>query len=1103
VEKRAVSSQRLCGLKQHSKPPPHPSPLKGEGKGGGTNHESGIALIIVVSVLAIAGVMAVSFAFSQRLELKAAANYQLSVKAGYIAEAGIRHAVQLLKEDKGVNAYDAYSELWAANFQGEDVDNNGDGAADSRWFDFTEEVETIGRYAVLVVDEAGKVNLNAAGFYNTSPLKITEGWSPFEVSLEKLLDVLTVSNAKELMESILDYRYGGENGLKGGMDSRDNDLDGLTDEKGYPGKDDDSFDDNGNARALAYDGTDNNADGVRDEPNDGINEPMEYNPWEPYADDRVFLTAEQIKGVEGVTEDVFQKIRNFAGTHSADKELNSYSRNRICLNLATVDQLYKMFRDRGVGQPALKAVRLKDWLDADSERSSIVRFVKDLPVSDLGSIGEWKWEGARYVNKVPGSESGRWRWIGIPEGKYYVTLLADKPNDVVGDVTIAGEVVQEMKHGDAFVTASSNTVAVGSDGSLTVTIQNNRQGGGSECRFQKIELESQEGIPAGFQAVPVYGVEGIRINELMVRPLVELNVNQGHDPGGDWNFEENGYINRKPAGGTIGEGVWEWDGVPNGTYHLNLYGKEDGNPVGDVEIKGKKNSHFKSGGRFSDTITISGGYLRIEIQNNEESENCTFSKVRLSQQPDDEYIELINISQDPISVAGWTVEGPGPEGWPATIPIETEPIPSGGYLVLAVDLNDSQTGVSGNGIAFHKSKNWAEVENAAQLQFKNSVSETGDLLKDGFQIGSETIRLKNTDGQVVDEAEYTSYPEANKSLERANPTDDADSNSNGVCDGFYTTTDPSGGTPGKENKNAGLIKEYNEFNDPVYYDINKEIWIRNRPLPNLGVLSELPMPGWTHWDLKDLGFFVDDITPHAQRLEAEAHQQEVSEWAEVQQSDPSSNIFRSQRLEEVGEWKWDKKDLLKNGYYTLRIFGKPGQGVQCSIQLKDETWTEFTPALTPASDGSVVYGVIGIGTGEETAAKKRILSLMLKNASASGAATFDYITLEPFPAIYGKINLNTAPSEVLQALPGVDQTLAEKIIAARPFGDDQGLKRGVGDLVTKGVLATGDSGSFEQFGKIANLVTVRSDVYEVIATGQWVRHGVVLAEKKIRMVVER
>ena len=92
---------------------------------------------------------------------------------------------------------------------------------------------------------------------------------------------------------------------------------------------------------------------------------------------------------------------------------------------------------------------------------------------------------------------------------------------------------------------------------------------------------------------------------------------------------------------------------------------------------------------------------------------------------------------------------------------------------------------------------------------------------------------------------------------------------------------------------------------------------------------------------------------------------------------------------------------------------------------------------------------------------------------------------------------------MLQSLPGVDQVLAERIIAARPFGDHQGLKRGIGDLVAKGILTTEDSGSFEQFGKIANLVTVRSDVYEVIVTGQWMRQGVVLAEKKIRMVVER
>ena len=51
--------------------------------------EKGIALIIVISILAIVSIMAISFTFTMRLEAKSAANYQISTQAGYLAEAGL------------------------------------------------------------------------------------------------------------------------------------------------------------------------------------------------------------------------------------------------------------------------------------------------------------------------------------------------------------------------------------------------------------------------------------------------------------------------------------------------------------------------------------------------------------------------------------------------------------------------------------------------------------------------------------------------------------------------------------------------------------------------------------------------------------------------------------------------------------------------------------------------------------------------------------------------------------------------------------------------------------------------------------------------------
>ncbi|MCX5693246.1 MAG: hypothetical protein NTX47_06160 [Candidatus Omnitrophica bacterium] len=114
--------------------------------------EKGIALILVISVLAIAGIMAVSFAFTMRLDLKAAANYLESTRASYLSQAGITYAQQILKEDD--RNIDSFEDKWRTIFAGGDVDNDGDGQADSKWLNvYSEEGEIVGRYAVLVKDE--------------------------------------------------------------------------------------------------------------------------------------------------------------------------------------------------------------------------------------------------------------------------------------------------------------------------------------------------------------------------------------------------------------------------------------------------------------------------------------------------------------------------------------------------------------------------------------------------------------------------------------------------------------------------------------------------------------------------------------------------------------------------------------------------------------------------------------------------------------------------------------------------------------------------------------------------------------------------------------
>ena len=149
--------------------------------------DKGIALVLVISVLAIVGIMAVSFAFTMRLELKAAANYLESTRASYLSQAGITYAQQILKEDN--RDIDSFEDKWAAIFTGGDIDNDGDGQADSKWLNVQdEEGEDIGRYAVLVRDETSFLDINMAYKHNLSPLKITEGWTPYELDLKKFIN---------------------------------------------------------------------------------------------------------------------------------------------------------------------------------------------------------------------------------------------------------------------------------------------------------------------------------------------------------------------------------------------------------------------------------------------------------------------------------------------------------------------------------------------------------------------------------------------------------------------------------------------------------------------------------------------------------------------------------------------------------------------------------------------------------------------------------------------------------------------------------------------------------------------------------------------------
>lgn len=108
----------------------------------------------------------------------------------------------------------------------------------------------------------------------------------------------------------------------------------------------------------------------------------------------------------------------------------------------------------------------------------------------------------------------------------------------------------------------------------------------------------------------------------------------------------------------------------------------------------------------------------------------------------------------------------------------------------------------------------------------------------------------------------------------------------------------------------------------------------------------------------------------------------------------------------------------------------------------------------------------------------------------------DSLTLKDEETLPGRININTAPRQVLVTLPGVSRSLADGIVQYRLGGQ---VFQSIGDLL-------GVSGvTKEVFGKLEDNITVRSSVFRILSRGQAVeeRTGRVLAVATIECVVDR
>lgn len=96
-------------------------------------------------------------------------------------------------------------------------------------------------------------------------------------------------------------------------------------------------------------------------------------------------------------------------------------------------------------------------------------------------------------------------------------------------------------------------------------------------------------------------------------------------------------------------------------------------------------------------------------------------------------------------------------------------------------------------------------------------------------------------------------------------------------------------------------------------------------------------------------------------------------------------------------------------------------------------------------------------------------------ARAKVARIYDRLTATTDKTRKGLVNINTAPAEVLQTLPGLDETTARAIVERRTA---EGPYEDVGQLLA-------DEGmSVEVFRRVADLLTTRSRTFRVVSTGR-------------------
>lgn len=728
----------------------------------------------------------------------------------------------------------------------------------------------------------------------------------------------------------------------------------------------------------------------------------------------------------------FAKAKDFLTVYSRDFEVDLNRNRRVYLNTSQPQLILEKFLAGGIKDPYQKAANLKDAGDLDLAQTLFDKFSQTFLPSGMLASGGWHKEGNYYQADGQDQSPGEFSWtnLALKDGDYFCFLYGTGSADIV-----SGEPFLYSGEGLA-----EKVSVEGGNLTLSITPAKDRV-----SRFSHIELFSLD-PDAGLARKVVAGSEALVINELMVKPSMAI-----------------------PATGPAYLGPteikrWTLSDLPTGTYYLMVEAIDKGGLVGDVYIGGEMANDLRDQDYFPGTVNISGT-LMIEIHNNS-LEQASFKGIKVLHEPDAEFIEILNLSPQSISLEGFSLEVYTPAGelvagWPARIP-EGASIEPYQHLVFAVDSDDASLApqklqanaislqavykVSGKGLLFDESSRYIDKES--------------DLLPNS---GGRVV-LKDNFGERVDGVAYSSSQVKDfTSLERSDPSLNT-TDSSGFFNLWYHSTGENLCTPGVVNENPGMYT-LNEKTGELTKNNLSQVKVLNRRLSGLSEAGELSSgESWKKFSTQDLSRMSDRFAYEAVTM------------AMAQKEEPGGSDTQ-------GVWKFSN---IAYGNYLLSILtdSRSLEGEEIEVEIRTASGTDFTDLRTLIFNNQVAfYGSVQLPDNAE-------LELRITAQDRNAKALLKEISLEPVFSTPGRINVNTAATQVLNSIFN-SGSLVNSIIQARPIGLESEL--GVGALF----------GLDPAFVAYNNLLTVKSDVYEILCRGDFKPQGRTLAYQTIRTVLER